>query len=336
MDTALLSKMVTELVLDHSQVGLPGIGTFFADVVPASFSDRGYTINPPYRRLTFIPGKGEDDLLIDLYAKSNSLKTETAKVIVNAYLADLRKELSEKKIIELEGLGRLRATRQNSFFFVADPDLDIFPEGIGLESVSLRTRDWVKPSAATVDVPESVPKSALEAPEEGAAAIDCPVHCGDRATLGNVRGGTLQGGVGAADVSAVEPGNSSGKDLDSPGDNVEAENIQAAVDVEESAYTVAAIDDPVHPGDRATLGNVRGGTLQGGVDAVDVSRVEPDSSSDETVETGKRRRWWWITPLAVVAVLAIALALFLILVKVAPDFIDSLLYTPEELRIINY
>ena len=30
------------------------------------------------------------------------------------------------------------------------------------------------------------------------------------------------------------------------------------------------------------------------------------------------------------------LAAFLILAHVAPDFIDSILYTPEELRIINY
>jgi hypothetical protein len=30
------------------------------------------------------------------------------------------------------------------------------------------------------------------------------------------------------------------------------------------------------------------------------------------------------------------IAVFLILCQVAPDFIDSLLYTPEELEIINY
>ena len=51
-------------------------------------------------------------------------------------------------------------------------------------------------------------------PGDRAAAIDCPVHCGDRATLGNVSGGTLPGGVGVADVSAVEPGNGSGRKVD--------------------------------------------------------------------------------------------------------------------------
>ena len=37
----------------------------------------------------------------------------------------------------------------------------------------------------------------------------------------------------------------------------------------------------------------------------------------------------------VVALLAVALGVFIILAHAAPDFIDSILYTPEELRIIN-
>ena len=32
----------------------------------------------------------------------------------------------------------------------------------------------------------------------------------------------------------------------------------------------------------------------------------------------------------------VALVAFMVLARVAPDFIDTLLYTPDELRIINY
>ena len=49
-----------------------------------------------------------------------------------------------------------------------------------------------------------------------------------------------------------------------------------------SGDRAAALSCQVHCGDRATLGNVRGGTLQGGVDAVDVARVEPGISSGVT------------------------------------------------------
>ena len=37
------------------------------------------------------------------------------------------------------GLGRLRATKENNLFFVADEDLDIYPDGFGLEPISLKT-----------------------------------------------------------------------------------------------------------------------------------------------------------------------------------------------------
>ena len=57
MDIDLLAKMVKELIVAHDQVGLPGVGTFVAEMIPATFSDKGFTINPPYRRLSFYPSR---------------------------------------------------------------------------------------------------------------------------------------------------------------------------------------------------------------------------------------------------------------------------------------
>ena len=57
MDIDLLSRMIGTLIVEHDQVGLPGVGTFVAEMMPASFADRGYTIHPPYRRLSFYPSQ---------------------------------------------------------------------------------------------------------------------------------------------------------------------------------------------------------------------------------------------------------------------------------------
>ena len=46
--------MVRDLVLQQDKVVVPGLGVFIAEFVPASFSDRGYTLNPPYRKLSFV------------------------------------------------------------------------------------------------------------------------------------------------------------------------------------------------------------------------------------------------------------------------------------------
>ena len=139
MDVDLLSRMISELVVDHDRVGLPGVGTFYADVVPSTFSDRGYTINPPYRRLSFLPNAAENDLLVNFYSDVNGIPAEVAREYLTQFLSELAAVLRKRKSIMLPGLGRLRATKENNFFFVPDEKLDIYPEAFGLESVSLKT-----------------------------------------------------------------------------------------------------------------------------------------------------------------------------------------------------
>ena len=148
MDIDLLAKMVKEAILDHDSVTLPGVGCFVAELMPSTFSDKGYTINPPYRRLYFSPKQEGDTFLVDLYARDNEeVDKEMANRILTEFLAEMKEVLKVKKTVVFPGLGRLRATRENHFFFVADEDLDIFPEGLGLAPLSLKTH---------VETPEEV------------------------------------------------------------------------------------------------------------------------------------------------------------------------------------
>ena len=139
MDIDLLSKMVKELILDDDKVVLPGLGCFVAEIVPAYFSDKGYTINPPYRKLYFRSRPDEGEALIDFYANSNEVAYDVAEKIVKDFVAELKAVLMAKKVVVFPGLGRLRATKENNVFFIADEDLDIYPEGFGLEPISLKT-----------------------------------------------------------------------------------------------------------------------------------------------------------------------------------------------------
>lgn len=244
MDMELLSRMVGELILDHDHVGLPGVGTFVAEIVPASFSDRGYTINPPYRRLSFSASVLEEDLLVDFYAAENSIGRPAAKAYLTAFLAEMKEVLKDRKAVTFPGLGRLRATRQNAFFFVPLEDLDIYPEGFGLEPVSLKTH--------------------IETDEEVSIAVS---------------------------------------DLASILEQASELSITATAPAVESS----ASDAPV----------------------TEVPAAEASS------EAPRKKRRGWIWPVAVVGVAALLLIAFLVLARVAPDFIDSILYTEEELRIIN-
>ncbi|MBO7641272.1 MAG: hypothetical protein J6S66_05930, partial [Bacteroidales bacterium] len=55
----------------------------------------------------------------------------------------------------------------------------------------------------------------------------------------------------------------------------------------------------------------------------------------EPVKRPAWKIWMWIG-ISLVALVLLALIVFVILAHVAPDFIDSLLYTPEELEILHY
>ena len=166
MDIDLLSRMVKEVILDRDRVVLPGLGTFVAEMVPASFSDKGYTINPPYRRLYFRHRMEEDSSLVEIYSSSNNISPELARNILTDFLKELRQVLMEKKTVVLPGLGRLRATKENNFFFVPDEDLDIYPEGFGLEPISLKTHNETKEElSAAMDNLKSMIEP-LPAPEQ--------------------------------------------------------------------------------------------------------------------------------------------------------------------------
>jgi nucleoid DNA-binding protein len=295
MDIDLLAKMVKELIVEHDQVGLPGVGTFVAEMIPATFSDKGFTINPPYRRLSFYPSRLEDTLLIDFYAESNQISREASSAYITQYLAELKAVLLERRIIVLPGLGRLRATRENALFFVADEDLDIFPAGVGLEPVSLKSHTVEEEEPVVIDVPaptieeEVTPVEVPEAVEEPAAEGDSPIE--------------------SANDEVVEP--------------VDDEEEPAQDEVaEEPAAEAPAVEEPV-------------------VEETTESRKHPayDNAPRRMQDDRRKRKHGsrfvsWLLVLVALAVLA--LIAFTVLARVAPDFIDSILYTPDELRIINY
>lgn len=139
MDINQLSSLVRDRILSSDEVIVPGLGTFRAEVVPASFSDKGFTVNPPYRKLTFTAQTS------DQAGEEGAIQAEG----LGEFVAKLQKELQETRCVELPGLGKLRLTKSDQYFFVPDEDANIYPDGFGLEPVSLKNKDARSESGAT-------------------------------------------------------------------------------------------------------------------------------------------------------------------------------------------
>lgn len=278
MDIDLLSKMVKELILDNDKVVLPGLGCFVAEMVPATFSDKGYTINPPYRRLSFRARPDTGDELIDFYVDANGLEREVACRILGDFIRELRQIIFTKKVVVLPGLGRLRATKENNLFFIPDEDLDIYPAGLGLEPISL--------------------KSHIETPQEVSAAIS-----GLKSIMAEVAEG-----VKADDAAAEEE----------VAEEVAEETVEGVVD--EVAEEETAEEDKVSEEDTEE-------DIEEKVEDTEVPVEKPKRSAGRKV---------LIALGVLLAVAAVLLGAYVGLSRLNPEIFDSILYSAEELEILNY
>ena len=270
MDIDLLSKMVKEIILDNDRVVLPGLGCFVAELVPSTFSDKGYTINPPYRRLYFRSRPDQGDELVRFYAVSNNVDMAIADRIISDFVSELRSILHTKKTVIFPGLGRLRATKENNVFFVADEDLDIYPDGFGLEPISLKTNQETveEVSAAVVGL-----KSLLEEPVSVAPVVT-PVQTDEPQPVFDP-------------VPAPSP-----------------EPVPEPVPAPEPA------PEPV---------------------PAPVLETKPEPKP-------KSRFWKRLGKLLLILVILAALlfAAFFIISRISPELLDTILYSKEELEILNY
>ncbi|MBQ8811200.1 MAG: hypothetical protein IJZ70_02660 [Bacteroidales bacterium] len=259
MDIDLLSKMVKELILDNDRVVLPGLGAFVAEIVPSTFSDKGYTINPPYRRLYFRSKPDEGGELAAFYAEGNNIDPALAERIILDFVQELKGVLHMKKTVVFPGLGRLRATKENNVFFVADEDLDIYPAGFGLEPISLKTHQ--------------------ETEEEVTAAVE------------NLKSLLTDQELVADSISESVP---------------EQEVIL------ETEPVMEIVEEPVPELTE---------------ESVPVSEPEPAGSS---VNVRK------IILVVAMVILILGLVILAVAGRVWPEYVDSFLYSPEELKILDY
>lgn len=384
MDIDLLSKMVKELILDNDEVSLPGVGSFVAELVPSSFSDKGYTINPPYKRLSFRKkADASDNVLIDFYAKSNNVDKETASKIVIDFLSEMQKVLELRKSIVFPGLGKLRATKENIFFFVADEDLDIYPEGFGLEPISLKTHEETPAEvsatiAALQDIlnPEETESQSGsgEQPEAVSGLEDAPEVTGDGQPESSLEAevesdSELQPEQQAtAEESDHQSENESQHDEESEQETAQrSEGGTEEANEEQSGEASGSEDAPeVTGGGQPESSHEAAGESENESQSEaegeqeNEPQQEPESESDRVEETTepvtpiqpetepeqprtepakKSRKGWKALIWTAVAIAALAVTFivgFVILAHIAPDFIDSILYTQEELEIINH
>ena len=300
MDIDLLAKMIRDVVLEKDEVALPGLGVFVAEFVPASFSDKGFTINPPYKRLTFRQEvNAGDDTLIRMYAEANNIGEDAAARIVNDFLSGLKDILMVRKAIVFPELGKLRATRENNFFFIADENLDIYPEGFGLEPVSLKThQEAVSEVAETIAglrsilEPETASGTDIASESETPPASETVLEADSAPESENAAEPEAEPVVGAAAASGIalqtesedEPMEVAEEGVS--GDDAEGESVvETGSEAAEEAVEEAAGESAEEAAGEAEDSCAEGDAEQSGTNAEDTMEIAEETAEESAEES---------------------------------------------------
>ena len=302
MNIDLLANLIGELAVEHDEVALPEVGTFVAELSPAVFSDKGYTIVPPYRKLSFRQRMSADTLLVDLYSSRTGKSAGEASEELRSFLIEMKEILKARKVIIFPGLGRLRATKENMFFFVQDADLDIYPDGFGLDQVSLKSHQSTEFTADVVQetARETAGETVSEAPLTAVAAAQLSAPVPDAAESGTAE---VPEPV-AVSEKAVEP-------------ETAAQSDAAETEKAEEPETVEGPEAAAAPGMEKK------------------PEAEPEVEPEVAVEQTRAFPTFLKVLIAVLAVLLLVAALLAVLGRVAPEFVDRFLYSAEDYKLLH-
>ena len=136
-----ISSLLIESLIKQDTVFIHGLGCFKTELQPSVILDNGYTISPPYKKISFSrENKAGATDFTSFYASKQGLSEDEASQIIAEFTNNIYGNLKEESVAEIPCLGKFRAIPDGGIIFIVDRSADLNPEGFGLENVSLRNR----------------------------------------------------------------------------------------------------------------------------------------------------------------------------------------------------
>ena len=174
MDIKLFSKCLKDAICDLERVAVPHLGVFQAELMPASYSDKQTTINPPYRKMSFrrceVTAEQAANFIKVVAAALNEGVSQAEKELEDC-LARFCATLKENRLCLLPGLGKMKADSKNDYFFVPDAGLDIYPEVSGLGPICIKKQEPLFNIVPDVPTKSQLKREAAARKKEEAARL---------------------------------------------------------------------------------------------------------------------------------------------------------------------
>lgn len=128
-----IAQYISDLLNEHNEVSLPGIGTFFKRNVNAHYNADEGLYYPPSRKIDYKAEEGSDSTLVQHIVNSKHISESSAMYFVERFCDNLRKNLDQGSKVTISPLGTL--FKKQSGYALEQSELQSSLEHFGLKPV---------------------------------------------------------------------------------------------------------------------------------------------------------------------------------------------------------
>ena len=122
----MITKYLSELLLDHECVIVPGLGAFITKETPASLDYVTHRLTPPSKEVAFNGQLVTDDgLLIEYMAKRMGITTTKVAEMVHEFAMHSLAVLEVSGALRLDGMGVLTKVSDRNYIIRFDDDMNL-------------------------------------------------------------------------------------------------------------------------------------------------------------------------------------------------------------------
>jgi competence protein ComGC len=130
---------LTELLQQHTTVGVAGVGTFSKKKFAGRYDKEKQSFLPPGYTLQFSPEVTETENLSTYISNKRNISKESTDYYIEQFAEEVSKKLETEHEAELENIGRLFYTEHSGLSFEPAKDINYGSEFFGLPSINEET-----------------------------------------------------------------------------------------------------------------------------------------------------------------------------------------------------
>src|ERR1700743_1058914 len=87
-----IADYLSELLSQHDEVSLPGLGYFVRERVNGYYNDRLAKFYPPHHRVKFVEELRDDDIFVQYVADKKNISLASSKYFVEKFISKLKED----------------------------------------------------------------------------------------------------------------------------------------------------------------------------------------------------------------------------------------------------